>query len=253
MKTDRLPEYYHALRPFRAGFERGVPILTYHKLGPRPTGVRLKGLYVGAALFRKQMAELGAAGFTTPPLSELAAATENQRHWIGLTFDDGFRNVLRHGLEPLERHGFHAIQFLVSDLVGKSNEWEQRDGEVAEMLMDDAEVRVWLAAGHRIGSHTRTHPRLTRLTPAQAREEIVSSRKALEDRFGVRIEHFCYPYGDWNEAVRDLVAEAGYLTACTTEPGVNTGGSSPLTLRRFTARYPSRNFKALWRRLRTGI
>lgn len=253
MNTDRLPDYYHALRPFRDVFERGAPILTYHKLGPRPARVRLKGLYVGAALFRKQMAELGAAGFTTPPWGELAAAAGNHRRWIGLTFDDGFRNVLRHGLEPLERHGFHAIQFLVSNLIGKSNEWEQRDGEAAEMLMDDAEVRVWLAAGHRIGSHTRTHPRLTRLSLAQAREEITGSRKAIEDRFGVRIEHFCYPYGDWNEAVRDLVGEAGYLTACTTEPGVNGGGASPLTLKRFTARYRSRNLKAFWRRLHSGI
>ena len=33
---------------------------------------------------------------------------------------------------------------------------------------------------------------------------------------GKPIAHFCYPYGDWNEPVRDLVMEAGYLTACTT-------------------------------------
>lgn len=253
MTATPLPDYYHALRPFRAAFAQGVPILTYHKLGPRPTRVRLKGLYVGANLFRKQMVELGAAGFVTASLGDIAAATDNSRKWIGVTFDDGFRNVLQHGLDPLSKCGFHAIQFLVSDLIGKSNEWEQRDGEAAEMLMDDSEVRAWIAAGHSIGSHTRTHPRLTQLSTAKAREEIAGSKKALEDRFGVRIEHFCYPYGDWNETVCDLVAKAGYVTACTTEPGVNTTSGSPLTLKRFTARYASRNLKALWRRLRAGL
>jgi peptidoglycan/xylan/chitin deacetylase (PgdA/CDA1 family) len=69
--------------------------------------------------------------------------------------------------------------------------------------------------------------------------------------FGRPIQHFCYPYGDWNEAVRDLVADAGYQTACTTQPGVNTAGDSPFALKRFTARYPSRNLKAIWARLRT--
>jgi len=252
MSTTSLPEYYHGLEPFRAEFTRGVPLLTYHKLGARPAGVRLKGLYVGATLFRKQMAELHAAGFTTPLLSDLVIAPVNDVKRIGITFDDGFRNVLRHGLEPLARHGFRAIQFLVSDLIGRSNEWEQREGEAAELLMDEAEIRAWLAAGHSIGSHTRTHPWLTQIPIAQAREEVFASRKALEDRFGVPIEHFCYPYGDWNQAVRDLVAEAGYLTACTTESGVNTREQPRLSLKRFTARYPSRNIKAIFRRLLGG-
>ena len=42
-------------------------------------------------------------------------------------------------------------------------------------------------------------------------------------------------------AAEDLVADAGYLTACTTEFGVNKPGDSPLALKRITARYPSRN------------
>jgi peptidoglycan/xylan/chitin deacetylase (PgdA/CDA1 family) len=111
-------------------------------------------------------------------------------------------------------------------------------------------VRLWLAAGHQIGSHTLTHPWLTRLSGPEAREQIVSSKKALEDFFGLPIRHFCYPYGDWDATVRDLVAEAGYETACTTQAGVNTPGTDRFALKRFTARYPSRNLKALWRRWR---
>jgi peptidoglycan/xylan/chitin deacetylase (PgdA/CDA1 family) len=82
-----------------------------------------------------------------------------------------------------------------------------------------------------------------------AHEEIVASKKKLEDLLGRPVEDFCYPYGDWNESVRDLVMEAGYRTACTTEFGVNTPPVSPLELRRITVRHPTRSFKALRRRL----
>ena len=115
--------------------------------------------------------------------------------------------------------------------------------------MDAGQVREWLAAGHDIGSHTLTHPFLTRLSTAQAREEVTASRKKLEDLFSRPILHFCYPYGDWNEAVRDLVAAAGYKTACTTDAGVNTAAESPLSLKRFTARYRSRTLKGVGERL----
>ena len=167
-----------------------------------------------------------------------------------LTFDDGFRNVLEYGLQPLARHKYRAIQFLVSNLIGKSNEWEERKGEAREPLMDAAQVREWLDAGHEIGSHTRTHPFLTRLSRHEAREEITASKKSLEDCFGRPIEHFCYPYGDWNEAVRDLVLEAGYATACTTSFGVNTPSIPPFELRRITVRYPTLKWSTVKERLR---
>jgi peptidoglycan/xylan/chitin deacetylase (PgdA/CDA1 family) len=112
--------------------------------------------------------------------------------------------------------------------------------------MDEAAVREWLSAGQKIGSHTKTHPWLTHISVAEAREEIRGSKKSLEDKFGVAIDHFCYPYGDWNESVRDLVVEAGYKTACTTTSGVNTPADSSFELKRFTARYPSRKLRTVF-------
>ena len=245
-----MPTYYHSLAPFLEVFQTGTPVLTYHKLGPRPRGVRLKGLYLGEDLFARQLAELHEAGFITPPLAQIFPMGEPRQRAIALTFDDGFANVLRHGLTPLAKFQFRAIEFLVADRVGRTNEWEREQGEAPEPLMDAAQVRDWLAAGHEIGSHSCTHPFLTRLPVNQAREEIAASRKKLEDLFGLAVEHFCYPYGDWNETVCDLVAAAGYKTAFTTGAGVNMPAESPFALKRFTARYPSRNLKTVWARLR---
>jgi peptidoglycan/xylan/chitin deacetylase (PgdA/CDA1 family) len=224
----------------------------YHKLGPRPRGVRLKGLYVGAKLFEQQLAELREAGFNTVGPEKLAGMDGNDGTHIALTFDDGFANVLQHGLEPLARNGFRAIEYLVADRLGGTNDWDAPSGEVQERLMDAAQIRDWLAAGHEIGSHTLTHPHLTRISPQRAREEIFASRKKLEDLFGVAIRHFCHPYGDWNAAVRDLVIVAGYETACTTEFGVNGAGTSPFELRRITARHQSISIKAIKARFTGG-
>lgn len=244
-----LPNYYTALRLFRDLFQTGVPVLTYHKLGPRPSRVRIKGLYLGAPLFARQLAELRTAGFRSVRLGDIPQPTGGGLPRVALTFDDGFRNVLEHGLAPLAQNRFCAIQFLVADQLGKTNEWELALGEAPEPLMDVAQVREWLASGHEIGSHTRTHPFLTRISRSQAREEIRASKRLLEDLFGAPVEHFCYPYGDWNEAVRGLVIEAGYRTACTTDFGVNPPDSNPFALKRITARYPSRNWKAVKARL----
>jgi len=247
-----LPNYYSSLEPFRETFRTGSPILTYHKLGPRPAQARLKGMYLKQGLFEDQMREFKDAAFQTVSLSDVVAPVQGSGNRITITFDDGFRNVLEYGVQPLSRCGFRAIQFLLPDLLGQTNEWEQAEGEAPEPLMDEAAVRDWLAAGHEIGSHTCTHPWLTRIPVEQAREEITASGKKLEDRFQVPVRHFCYPYGDCNEVVRDLVIQAGYETACTTESGINPPDLNPHALKRFTARYASRNLKAVWQRLTAG-
>jgi peptidoglycan/xylan/chitin deacetylase (PgdA/CDA1 family) len=244
-----LPSYYSSLAPFRDIFTQGHPFLTYHHVGSRPRGVRIKGLYVSPKLFNSQVVELHEAGFNTTPIDSFINSTAASKKSVCLTFDDGFRDVFENALPVMRRLGFAGIQFLVSDLLGKTNEWQQRAGDVREPIMDAGQVRDWIASGQQIGAHTQTHPRLTQIPSAAAREEIFASKKSLEDRFGIPIDHFCYPYGDWNEPVRDLVIAAGYKSACTTISGVNTPKESRFELKRFTARYPSRNLKAIWSRL----
>ncbi len=232
------PGYYSSLPPFRDLFSAGLPILTYHKVGRPPFGARLKGLYMPRRTFARQLVELRSQGFESGPLGAVASHTATSRR-IVLTFDDGFRSVLRQGAAPLRENGFTAINYLVADRLGMTNDWDVPLGEVEEPLMSIGEVREWLAAGHEIGSHTLSHPRLTHIPAGTAREEITASRQKLEDLFQRPVEHFCYPYGDWNPAVRDLVEEAGYRTATTVDFGVNPPGTDAFALKRVTARYPS--------------
>ncbi len=245
-----VPLYYTTFRPFQDLFQTGLPILTYHKLGRPPLKARLRGLYLSRSLFLKQLDELKQANFSPLTLTEWANKRSSVDRHVLFTFDDGFRSVFESALRPLADRRWPAIVFLVVDLIGKTNEWDRLAGERSEPLMDAAQVREWLAAGNEIGSHSQSHARLTQLPCDQAGEEISASKKKLEDLFGVAIQHFCYPYGDWNEAIRDLVIAAGYRTACTTEPGVNTSDTSLFALKRFTARYQTRSLRGLIARFR---
>jgi len=234
--------YYDKLTSFMSEFQKGTPLLVYHQLGfPRLRSKR-KGLVISPRLFANQLAELQAAGFTSINLNPVTEV----RSGIGITFDDGYTSVFNHAMEPLHAHGFQAIQFLVSGFLGKTSAW---DGE-PEPLMDKAQIKDWLQAGHTIGAHTVNHVHLTQVSEIVAREEIQASRKKLEDEFGVTIQHFCYPYGDWNRKTADLVAEAGYLTASTTEFGVNITGTDSFALKRIHAFVPLRSPAGLYYFLR---
>ncbi len=211
---------------------RGVPVLSYHKIALPSPGTTDPFLYVSPSRFDEQLAGLRHHGYTSAPLTEVLSAGGGPGRKVVITFDDGCCDVLEHALGPLARHQFRAIQFLVAEYLGRTNEWDVAKGDVPERLMDTVQVREWLAAGHEIGSHSATHPNLRHLGPAEAREEVFASKKSLEDTFGIEVRHFCYPYGSWNAAVRDLVAEAGYRTACTMRFGINPAGTSPFELRR---------------------
>jgi peptidoglycan/xylan/chitin deacetylase (PgdA/CDA1 family) len=220
-------------------------VLVYHKLGPMPPGVKMKSLYVDGAFFSWQMRDLVRHGFSTAPMEACREMCPPSARRAVLTFDDGSLTVLRHGAPILAAQHFTGIQFIVSGAIGGFNDWDIRDlGEVPDRLMDKAEIEDWLAAGHQIGAHTHTHPRLAKIPLSDAKEEIVRSKKMLEDMFGIPIRHFCYPYGNWNRAVRDLVEEAGYETAVTLDGGVSDADTDPFALKRIGARHPKRTLRS---------
>ncbi|EEF57260.1 polysaccharide deacetylase family protein [Pedosphaera parvula] len=213
-------------------FERGLPVFTYHSIAAPSVGVKDPFLYVTPSRFSQQLETLAEAGFTSGTLDEVAQNRNNRGKKVVITFDDGYLNVLDNGLKILLQHKFRAIQFIVADLIGTRNEWDVKHGDIAEALMDVSQIREWLAAGQEIGSHSSTHRNLSKLNQVEAREQIFGSKKKLEDTFGIPIRHFCYPHGKWNPMIRDLVGEAGYVTACTTEFGVNTSATAKFELNR---------------------
>lgn len=203
----------------------------YHQIARPPKFSGNRGLCVAPGLFRRQMIELRDAGFRATTLDSSAEASGEKT--IVITFDDGFQNAVSESTPILAECGFKAIQFLVADR--RTNQWDIDIGYPAAPLIDDSQAREWLAAGHEIGAHTLTHPRLTRISVSEARREIFESKSRLEDRLQHPVRHFCYPYGDFDPAIQELVIEAGFETACSTEPGSNLDHPNRYGLRRWLA------------------
>jgi len=84
------------------------------------------------------------------------------------------------------------------------------------------ELRTLSDAGWEIGSHTASHPRLTQLSDAEARRELVESRQTCEQHLGTACSSVAYPYGDCNVAVADIAAAAGYRAGAALPPSLHS-------------------------------
>jgi hypothetical protein len=97
------------------------------------------------------------------------------------------------------------------------------------------EVRSLASSGIEFGAHTQTHPVLPSIEdPEEIKEEIVGSKSRIERELGHRTPHFCYPNGDLNATVLEVVRQAGFEMAVTTRSGMNALGDDPYLLKRFS-------------------
>jgi peptidoglycan/xylan/chitin deacetylase (PgdA/CDA1 family) len=180
--------------------------------------------------FASQMAWLERRGWRGVSVADLVDAMRAGRHrgLVGITFDDGYASVLDAALPRLRSHGFGATAFIISDRLGRSNEWDE--GPRFPLLTPDG-VRELAAAGIEIGSHSATHPRLAGLQPDRLTAEIRQSRSRLAALLGTEIRGFAYPYGSMDAAARRAVRAADYDYACAVEASLAEIG--PAALPRF--------------------
>ncbi|MDB5081653.1 MAG: hypothetical protein JWP00_3577 [Chloroflexi bacterium] len=80
--------------------------------------------------------------------------------------------------------------------------------------------------GFEVAAHTRTHPDL-RATKDLA-GEVAGSKKDLEAILGHPVRNFCYPYGYYNNTVKQMVRDSGFEIAVTTQGGYTWSADSKL-------------------------
>lgn len=98
--------------------------------------------------------------------------------------------------------------------------------------MSPAEIRELSEKGHEIGSHSVTHPILTRMAREERWRELVDSRERIAEWTGAAPAGFCYPDGACDDAVAEDVSRAGYSFACSTRRGANSPETDARRLRR---------------------
>jgi len=106
------------------------------------------------------------------------------------------------------------------------------------LMMSTEQVRQLRAGGMGVGAHTVNHPILARLDEAEARQEILASKNALEAMLDERVGLFAYPNGkpgaDYSPANVALVRACGFDAAVSTSAGVAGRASDLFQLPRFT-------------------
>jgi peptidoglycan/xylan/chitin deacetylase (PgdA/CDA1 family) len=188
-------------------------ILTYHSIDTSGSPIS-----VSPAAFRRHIEHLVRTGVAIVSVDALLADRASDRSAVALTFDDGFANLATEALPLLADRGLPATIFVVTGCVGATNRWAASDGYgLAEQPLLDWDVLGRLAAqGFTIGSHSHTHPDLTRVGPAQLEDEIHGAADEIARRLGERPGAFAYPYGAMSPAVHAAVAGV-HRWACTTE------------------------------------
>ena len=228
---------------------RGIPILMYHHIADAPPrGSASRYLFVTPSSFQRQMHALKAFGYVGCSLAELAPYLRGEKTGkvVGITFDDGFRNIHRHALPVLSDCGFTSTNYFVSRQIGGYNGWDK--GRIRrEPCMDKQQLREWSEAGQEVGGHTLDHPRLTDLAVDEARRQIARCKWELEDMVGSAVEAFSYPFGSHDETIARLVEEAGYTTATTTIRQRARSSTSPFHLPRLTVKYGDLLVRFLWK------
>jgi len=144
-----------------------------------------------------------------------------------ITFDDAYSDLAEHALPVLEKHGYPAIVFVPTSLVGKSINCNPAESGAMLPIMSRDEIQHWSARGVTFGAHSRTHADLTTLTPGDAELEITGSKDDLAAMTGQEITAFAYPFGRHNTQLESIVASS-YTVAFTVEEGINDS-STPLT------------------------
>jgi peptidoglycan/xylan/chitin deacetylase (PgdA/CDA1 family) len=212
-------------------------VLMYHRIGSPLVRSIVRQQYVLPSLFRSQIQTLLARDYKPLTLSRMLSCPDLATGHFCVTFDDGYSNVKRLAFPILVEMGVPATVFVVTDCVGKTNEWDELKGDRTEGILGVEDLREMALSGWEIGSHTITHPHLTELSDDALREEVAGSKTAIEEDLNLPVTSFAYPYGDWDQRVHQAVADAGYSYAVTTNRGVVTTSGDPLSIPRINMRW----------------
>jgi len=187
-----------------------VPALLFHNVSPDPRG-SAPGITISPDQFRELIAWLARSGYTGISARDWLNAQNGKavlpRKPVVVTFDDGYASIAEYALPVLRSHGFHATVFVVTGLIGRTNEWDTPRWRTLK-LMDADELRFWATCGVEFGSHSVKHHDLTKLTLSELTHDIPSSCDELAGIVGGQIVSFAYPYGRHNETVRRVVSKS---------------------------------------------
>ena len=192
-----------------------VPILIFHSTRPyiESDTPAVRRYIATPDTLEQELAYLRGGGYVSVTFDDLVSHITNNTPLppkpVILSFDDDWESQYTYAFPLLEKYGFNATFYIWTAVVGREHHmsWDQ--------------IRTLGQAGMQIGCHTITHPCLTRVKNDESlRREILGARTLIEERVGVPVTTFAYPFGQYNERVAAMVKEAAFTSARSTWPGV---------------------------------
>jgi peptidoglycan/xylan/chitin deacetylase (PgdA/CDA1 family) len=187
--------------------DRGLIILYYHGI---PDAYRSN--------FIRQLESIRRTARVVPASHRGSLSSDKPN--VAITFDDAYVSVAKNALPPLASRGFHSTIFVPTAMLGGAPTWQMEDGspDSFEVVMPAEQIAKVSSPLVTLGSHSCTHPRLSRLAPSEAREEIEGSRNKLQELTAQDIRLFALPYGDHNVSTIEICRTAGYEAVFSTIP-----------------------------------
>lgn len=185
-----------------------VPVLMYHSIDHNDKASKLS---VSPESFARQMEFLHKNHYNVISLEKaISYITKKEippQKTIAITFDDGVENNYKAAYPILKKYNIPAAIFVIVNKVGTPGflTWPQ----IKEMS-DSGLITI--------GSHTMTHFWLLNSEDAFLENELVNSRKILEEKLGKKVSVFCYPMGAFDAKSKKAVENAGYACAVATNP-----------------------------------
>jgi peptidoglycan/xylan/chitin deacetylase (PgdA/CDA1 family) len=183
-----------------------LPILMYHAISAHGSVPETSSLEhaVTAGDFRDQLDAIVSGGYHTITLDDLELPFSAPKPVL-ITFDDGHQSDFTIAAPELAKRNLHAVFFVIWSYLGQPG-YLTRD-QVVELRRQ----------GFEIGSHGLTHTRLTQVSPAEASNEVLESKRRLEDLLQEPIAGLALPFGHYNDAVLHAAWAAGYRRVMTSD------------------------------------
>ncbi|MHB0856494.1 MAG: polysaccharide deacetylase family protein [Anaerolineae bacterium] len=207
-----------------------VPVLMYHRLVELDEGAGEsdRTWTVSPSAFAQQMEWLASqrwSSITPAQLADYFQGTPLPPKPIIISMDDGYKEVATVAWPVFQRTGLRPVLFIIPTHCGY------------KAYLDWPDLEALVADGVAIGSHTYDHVDLRKASDADLQHQLGDSRTVLEDKLGVRVNAFCYPYGSYDSRVMDALAAHGYTTAFTLSKDVYQSPAQPYQLQRLLITY----------------
>ena len=155
-----------------------------------------------------------------------------------IALDDGYRSWHQNALPVFQEFKIKPVLFVNSDFIGKSeleaeNYCRNSITTWPEASLNWTELMELASAGSEIGGHTRGHINLsTPSNSAQMLDSISSDRRVIENKLKQNVRIFAYPFGLYSKHCVEVVAQAQYEYAFTSDSGFLEDSPGPLLLKR---------------------